>query len=242
MTEQIAAEAALDGFYILRTSLASDRPASRGCRARLQEPRTGRARVRVLQRPRPTDPPDPPPPGDPRPRARVHLHARLLPHLAPKSRVDAIAVHRREPARQPRPRRQGRPLTRRPAQGPDQAHHHRGACHSYRSLLAELATQTRNTIRLTGSTATFQKLTQPTPLQAHALDLAEHAPVTVDTTQTRTPQKPSNHRRIRRNPPSRQGELRIRGDEGPRARPASVPASCVSKCDALVEAPLVRRR
>ena len=51
-------------------------------------------------------------------------------------------------------------------------------CHSYRSLLTELATQTRNTTRLTGSTATFQKLTLPTPLQAHALDLAEHAPVT----------------------------------------------------------------
>jgi transposase len=50
-------------------------------------------------------------------------------------------------------------------------------CHSYKSLLAELATQTRNTIRLPGSTATFPKLAQPTPLQAHALDLAEHAPL-----------------------------------------------------------------
>ena len=51
-------------------------------------------------------------------------------------------------------------------------------CHSYRSLLAELATQTRNTIRLPDTHATFDKLTQPTPLQARALDLAEHAPVT----------------------------------------------------------------
>jgi len=48
-------------------------------------------------------------------------------------------------------------------------------CHSYKSLLAELATLTRNTIRLPGATATFNKLAQPTPLQAHALDLIQHA-------------------------------------------------------------------
>ena len=52
--------------------------------------------------------------------------------------------------------------------------------HSYRTLLAELATQTRNTTRLHGHASTFEKLTQPTPLQAHALDLAEHAPVVVN--------------------------------------------------------------
>jgi hypothetical protein len=51
--------------------------------------------------------------------------------------------------------------------------------HSYRTLLAELATQTRNTTRLHGHAATFEKLTQPTPLQAEALDLVEHAPVLV---------------------------------------------------------------
>ena len=47
--------------------------------------------------------------------------------------------------------------------------------HSYKSLLAELATLTRNTIRLSGATATFHKLAQPTSLQARALDLAENA-------------------------------------------------------------------
>ena len=50
-------------------------------------------------------------------------------------------------------------------------------CHSYRSLIAELGTLTRNTIRLPGADATFDKLTEPTPLQAHALDLAANAPV-----------------------------------------------------------------
>jgi len=41
-----------------------------------------------------------------------------------------------------------------------------------------LATLTRNTIRPQHADATFHKLAQPTSLQAHALDLAEHAPLT----------------------------------------------------------------
>jgi transposase len=51
--------------------------------------------------------------------------------------------------------------------------------HSYRTLLAELATQTQNTTRLHGHPSTFEKLTQPTALQAQALDLVAHAPVVV---------------------------------------------------------------
>ena len=51
--------------------------------------------------------------------------------------------------------------------------------HSYRSLIAELATQTRNTIRLPGADATFDTLAEPTPLQGRALDLAATAPVVV---------------------------------------------------------------
>ncbi|MCA1699217.1 MAG: hypothetical protein LC790_10085 [Actinobacteria bacterium] len=51
-------------------------------------------------------------------------------------------------------------------------------CHSYRSLIAELATLTRNTIRLPGAQATFDKLAEPTALHARALDLVANAPVT----------------------------------------------------------------
>lgn len=51
--------------------------------------------------------------------------------------------------------------------------------HSYGTLLTELATQTRNTTRLHGHSSTFEKLTQPTELQAQALDLAANAPVVV---------------------------------------------------------------
>ncbi len=49
--------------------------------------------------------------------------------------------------------------------------------HSYKSLIAELATLTRNTIRLPGTDATLHKLAEPTPTQARALQLAEHTPV-----------------------------------------------------------------
>jgi hypothetical protein len=49
--------------------------------------------------------------------------------------------------------------------------------HSFKSLLAELATLTRNTIRLPGTTATFDRLAEPTATQARALELAESAPV-----------------------------------------------------------------
>ncbi|MGH2850165.1 MAG: IS1634 family transposase [Solirubrobacteraceae bacterium] len=49
--------------------------------------------------------------------------------------------------------------------------------HSYQTLLAELATQTRNRTRLAGRADTFEKLTQPNDLQARALDLAANAPV-----------------------------------------------------------------
>ena len=45
------------------------------------------------------------------------------------------------------------------------------AVHSFRSLLTQLATLTRNTVRVPASTATFDKLTVPTPLQARALQL-----------------------------------------------------------------------
>ena len=46
-------------------------------------------------------------------------------------------------------------------------------CHSLTTLLDELATRTRNTIRLQHSKASFDQLSQPTPTQAHALALID---------------------------------------------------------------------
>ena len=51
-------------------------------------------------------------------------------------------------------------------------------CHSFKTLLDDLATLTQNTIRISGTAADFEKLTEPTPNQARALHLAEHAPLT----------------------------------------------------------------
>jgi transposase len=43
--------------------------------------------------------------------------------------------------------------------------------HSFRSLLGQLATLTKNTVRIPDSAATFEKLAHPTPLQTRALQL-----------------------------------------------------------------------
>jgi transposase len=177
-SEQIAAEAALDGFYILRTSLTPQDLASEDVvRAYKNLEQAERAfgsfkgpdlQIRPIHHHLET-----------RVRAHVlicmlayyltwHLKTAWKPLLfADENRPvneDPIAKAVRSPAAQQKAQTK-RTTTGQPA-------------HSYRSLLAELATQTRNTTRLAGAPATFQKLTLPTPLQAHALDLAEHAPIT----------------------------------------------------------------
>jgi hypothetical protein len=176
-TAGIAAEAALDGFYILRTSLTeTDLAAGDVVRAYKNLEQAERAfgslkgpelQIRPIHH-RLED----------RVKAHVlicmlgyyltwHLKAAWKPLLftdehRPTS-PDPVAKAVRSPAAQHKAQ------TKRTSS--DQA------VHSYRTLLAELATQTRNTTRLHGHTSTFEKLTQPTALQAQALDLAEHAPV-----------------------------------------------------------------
>jgi hypothetical protein len=44
-------------------------------------------------------------------------------------------------------------------------------CHTLTSLLEELENRTRNTIQVNGTDATFDQLSEPTQLQAHALEL-----------------------------------------------------------------------
>jgi Transposase DDE domain len=176
-TAQIAAEAALDGFYILRTSLTqTDLPTQDVVRAYKNLEQAERAfgslkgpdlQIRPIHH-RLED----------RVRTHVlicmlayyltwHLKAAWKPLLftdeARPVSPDPVAKAVRSPAAQ-RKAQTKRTSTGTPA-------------HSYRTLLAELATQTRNTTRLHGHTSTFEKLTQPTALQAAALQLAEHAPV-----------------------------------------------------------------
>jgi hypothetical protein len=179
-TGEIAAEAALDGFYILRTGLTETAlPTGDVVRAyknlEQAERAFGSLKGPDLQiRPIHHHLPD-------RVRAHVlicmlayyltwHLKAAWTPLLftdehRPVS-PDPVAKAVRSPAAQQKAQTK-QTSTGQPA-------------HSYHTLLTELATQTRNTTRLHGSPSTFQKLTQPTALQAEALDLAAHAPVVVD--------------------------------------------------------------
>ena len=174
-----ATEAALHGFYILRTSLTeTDLPAGDIVRAYKNLEQAERAfgslkgpelQIRPIHH-RLED----------RVRAHVlicmlayyltwHLKAAWKPLLftdehRPTS-PDPVAKAVRSPAAQHKAQTK-RTSTGQPA-------------HSYQTLLAELATQTRNTTRLADSTSTFEKLTQPTRLQAEALDLVANAPVVV---------------------------------------------------------------
>ncbi len=178
--EQIATEAALDGFYILRTSL-TDTALSTGDVVRAYknleqaERAFGSIKGPDLQiRPIHHHLED-------RVKAHVlicmlayyltwHLKAAWKPLLftdehRPVS-PDPVAKAVRSPAAQHKAQTK-QTSTGQPA-------------HSYHTLLTELATQTRNTTRLNGHASTFEKLTQPTALQAEAHQLAAHAPVVAD--------------------------------------------------------------
>jgi hypothetical protein len=173
----IAAEVALDGFYILRTSLTeTNLSAGDVVRAYKNLEQAERAfgslkspelQIRPIHHHLET-----------RVRAHVlicmlayyltwHLKAAWKPLLFTDEHrpisPDPVAKAVRSPAAQHKAQTK-RTTTGQPA-------------HSYHTLLAELATQTQNTTRLHGHNATFEKLTKPTPLQAQALDLVEHAPV-----------------------------------------------------------------
>jgi Transposase DDE domain len=177
-TQQIEAEAALDGFYVLRTSVSAETlaPADvvRSYKGLEEVERAfgtfkgPELEIRPIHH-RLED----------RVRAHVllcmlayyltwHLREAWAPLLFkdehPPVADDPVAKAARSRAAQQKAQ------TKRTATGEP--------CHNYLSLIAELATLTRNTIRLPGADATFDKLAEPTQLQARALDLAANAPVT----------------------------------------------------------------
>lgn len=177
-TAQITAEAALDGFYVLRTSVDADTlPSDDVVRAYKGLEQVERAfgtfkgpelEIRPIHHRL-----------EQRVRAHVflctlayyltwHLKAAWAPLLFtdehPPIAADPVAKANRSHSAQLKAQ------TKRTASGQP--------CHSYKTLLAELATLTRNTIRPAGTTATFAKLAEPTPLQTRALDLAANAPIT----------------------------------------------------------------
>ena len=113
--DKIDAEAALDGFYVLRTPIPADELAARRGH-RLQEPQIRRAGLPAHQIRRPGPAAGVPPARRTRPGPRADLHARLLPDLAPAPRLGAADLHRREPARPRQPGHPGPPLRGRPGQ------------------------------------------------------------------------------------------------------------------------------
>jgi hypothetical protein len=176
-SEQIAAEAALDGIYILRTSVPEQQlSAADVVRSYKQLAQVERG-FRTLKGPeleiRPVHHR-----LEDRVRAHVflcmlayyltwHLREAWAPLLfkdeQPTSAADPVAKSTRSPSA----------LRKAQSKRTDAGEQ----VHSYKSLLTELATLTRNTIRLPRTTASFEKLAEPTAIQARALELAEHAPV-----------------------------------------------------------------
>jgi transposase len=176
-TEQIQAEAQLDGIYVLRTSVPDSELDAGGVVRSYKQLKHVEDAFRTFKGPELEIRPIHHRLAD-RVRAHVllctlayyltwHLRQAWAPLLfkdeQPPIQADPVAKASRSP------QAQRKAQTKRTAAGQ--------RAHSYKTLLAELATLTRNTIRLPGTPATFHKLAQPTPTQARALELAEHAPL-----------------------------------------------------------------
>jgi transposase len=171
-TEQIAQEAALDGIYVLRTSASgTELQAPDVVRAYKQLKEVERG-FRTLKGPLELRPihhrlED-------RVKAHVflcmlayhlgwHLRRALKPLLfddeQPPDRPDPVAKASRSPSAERKAQ------TKRTAAGEP--------CHSLETLLSELSTRCRNTIRLPATGTSFDQLTEPTAIQARALELIE---------------------------------------------------------------------
>jgi transposase len=168
--EQITAEAALDGIYVLRTSVSAEAlPSPDVVRSYKQLKEVERA-FGTLKGPLELRP--------------IHhrLEDRVKAHVFLCTLAYYLAWHLRQalkpmlfddehPIPAPDPvakatRSQSakrKTITKRTTTGQP--------CHSFKTLLSELATQTRNTIRLASTSSTFDQLTNPTPIQAHAHQL-----------------------------------------------------------------------
>jgi Transposase DDE domain len=165
-SEQIAAEAALDGIYVLRTSVSEETlPAPNVVRAYKQLKEVERA-FRTLKGPLELRPihhrlED---------RVRAHVFLCMLGYYLAwhlRQAWKPLLFDDEQPPIQPDPVAKAR----RSSEAEQKARSKRTTsgerCHSLSTLLDELATRTRNTIRLHGS-ASFEQLTQPTPTQARA--------------------------------------------------------------------------
>ena len=172
---QIEAEAALDGIYVLRTSVPGERLDGPGVVRSYKQLKWAEHAFRTLKGPLQVRPihhrlED---------RVRAHLFLCMLSyylewHLraawaeltfrdeCPPTQQDPVAKAERSAAAT----RKARTKRTRGGETP----------HSFESLIAELGRRTRNTVRLGGSDASFEQLSEPNQVQARALELLERIP------------------------------------------------------------------
>jgi transposase len=173
--EQIEAEAALDGIYVLRTSVPEDElEAPEVVRAYKQLKEVERA-FRTLKGPLELRP--------------IHhrLEDRVRAHVFLCMLAYYLTWHLREAWAELIFKDEHPPIPTDPvAKASRSAAAKRKAqakrttkgepCHSLATLLSELSTRSRNTIRLAGTGASFEQLTEPTPTQTRALELIDSYP------------------------------------------------------------------
>lgn len=173
--EQVAAEAALDGIYVLRTSAAKEKLDAPATVRSYKQLKWAERAFRTLKGPL-----------EVRPihhrleeRVRAHLFLCMLAYYLEWHLREAWAelTFRDEcPPEQPDPVAKAK----RSGAAADKARRKRTARdevpHSFESLIAELSLQTRNTIRVGDSGASFERLAEPNAVQARALELVESIP------------------------------------------------------------------
>jgi hypothetical protein len=170
--ERIAAEAALDGIYVLRTSVPeSELKAPEVVRAYKQLKEVERA-FRTLKGPLELRPIH----HRREDRVKAHVFLCLLSYYLAwhlRRAWKPLLFDDEQPPAQPDPVAKAR----RWGAGERKVRSKRTAtgerCHSLPTLLDELSTRTRNTIRLHESGTSFEQLTKPTDTQARALELIQ---------------------------------------------------------------------
>jgi transposase len=174
--QQIAQEAALDGIYVLRTSVSgSELAAPEVVRAYKQLKEVERG-FRTLKGPLELRP--------------IHhrLEDRVKAHVFLCMLAYYLAWHLRQawkpllfddeqPPQQPDPVAKATRSKAAERKARTKLTTTGERCHSLHTLLEELKTKARNTIRLLGTGATFEQLTEPTALQTRAIELIDSHPL-----------------------------------------------------------------
>jgi transposase len=175
--QQIDQEAALDGIYVLRTSVSAETlPAAEVVRSYKQLKEVERA-FRSFKGPLEIRP------VHHRLEDRVRAHVFLCTlayhlewHLRQAWRELTFTDEHPTPSPDPVAKAGRSPEAERKARTKRTTNGDR--CHSFRGLIAELARRTQNTVRIPGTKAAFTQLSEPNALQARALQLVRTTEIT----------------------------------------------------------------